>query len=298
MAKKKLDLGSLEIPDEKKRRGSFIVRLALRRIALRQHRDALKAAARMVLLLPGLQAALLVGVLHAELWMLLLGLEGTLIAWLAAGQLSRPTPESRLIGFGIALLNVVLLSAVGLFLGSHLYWVTGLLGILPVVYLVFSRTGARTLKLAWVAYVLPLLLAALACGAGRAAMELSENETDPALRGSELQLAWYALAVRGGNGTERALLRLRQAQAAFEAGDYEAAWQLADDGLYDGRRQLRAIPASLIGADLVESLLRVKAQAFYNARWDKDGNIYQPITPEPLGEDSAKDPTVSLRWGW
>lgn len=298
MAKKKLDLRTLQLPDQKRRRGSFVVRLALRRLALRQHRDALKASARMVLALPALQAALLVGVLKAETWMLLLGLEGLLIAWLAAGQLSRPAAESKLIGFGIALLNAVLLSAVGVFLGSQLFWVTGLLAMLPVTALLFLKTGARTVKLAWLAWLLPLLLVALACGAGRAAIEMSKSETDPVLRGRELQVAWYALLFRGGNGTERAMLRLRQAQAAFEAGDYDAAWQYADDGLYDDRRQLRAIPASLIGSDLVESLLRMKAQAFYNHAWGKQGEIYQPITPEPQDQETATDPTVKLKWGW
>ena len=67
MAKKKLDLNSLDIPDEKKRRGSFIVRLAMSRVTLRQHRDALKAAARMVLVLPVIQVALLVCVFSASL---------------------------------------------------------------------------------------------------------------------------------------------------------------------------------------------------------------------------------------
>ena len=298
MAKKKHDLATFELPDARKRRGSFVVRLALRRIILRQHRDALKAAARMVLVLPALQAGLLVGVLKGEAWMMLLGLEGLLIAWLAAGQLSRPTPESKLIGFGIALLNAVLLSAVGLFLGSHLFWVTGVLAMLPVTALVVSATGARTVKLAWLAFGAPLLLVVLASGAGRVAIELSKSERDPVQRGRELQVAWYALQFRGGTGTERALLRLRQAQAAFEAGDFKAAWEFADDGLYDDRRLLRAIPASLIGSDLVESLLRLKAQAFYNHAWGKQGEIYQPITPEPLDEATATDPTVKLKWGW
>ncbi len=298
MAKKKLDLATFELPDGRKRRGSFVVRLALRRLSLRQHRDALKAAARMVLVLPALQAGLLVGVLKGETWMLLLGLEGLLIAWLAAGQLSRPAPESKLIGFGIALLNAVLLSAVGLFLGSHLFWVTGVLAMLPVTALVFSATGARTVKLAWLAFGAPLLLVLLASGAGRVAIELSKSESDPVQRGQELQVAWYALLFRGGTGTERALLRLRQAQAAFEAGDFKASWEFADDGLYDERRLLRAIPASLIGSDLVESLLRLKAQAFYNHAWGKRDQIHTPLPPEPLDEETATDPTVKLKWGW
>ena len=44
--------------------------------------------------------------------------------------------------------------------------------------------------------------------------------------------------------------------------------------------------------------MRVKAQSFYNHRWGKDGQIYMPIKPEPLDEESLTDPTTAVRWGW
>ncbi|MCB9895178.1 MAG: hypothetical protein H6839_12060 [Planctomycetes bacterium] len=295
---KKLDLNALELPDEKKRRGSYIVRLALARVTLHQHRDALKAASRMVLVLPAIQVALLVGVLNGELWLLLLGLEGGLIAWLAASQIARPTPESKVIGFGIALLNTALLSVTGIFLGSQVFWVTGLLGIIPVIYLLFTNTGKHTLKLAWLLFIAPLILVTAFSAAGRVALIMSESEQDPAKRDNELQVAWCAMLLRGGNGTERALMRLRQAQTAFAAGEYARAYDLADDGIYTHDRRLRSIPASLIGTDLLDSLMRVKAQSFYNHRWDKNGEIYLPIKPDPLDEESRTDPTTSVKWGW
>ena len=298
MAKKKLDLNSLELPDSKKRRGSFIVKLALARVTLHQHRDALKAASRMVLVLPVLQVALLVGVLNAELWLLLLGIEGGLIAWLASSQLVRPNPESKLMGFGIAVLNTALLSLTGVFLGSQVFWVTGVLGLLPVIFLLFRATGKHTIKLAWLMFIGPLLLIFSFATAGRVAIRMSETETDPARRNVQLEVAWYALLLRGGNGTERALLRLRQAQTAFANGEYRAAYEFADDGLYSNDRRLRAIPESLIGSQLLDTLMRVKAQSFYNSRWNKDGNIYVQIKPEPLDEESLTDPTTSVRWGW
>jgi hypothetical protein len=280
------------------RRGSFIVRIVLRRIPLLQDPRALKAAARMVLVLPLIQSLLLVGILDAELWMLLLGLEGLMIAWLAASQLGRANPESRLIGFGLAVLNVGLLAAAGLFLGSHVYWATGVIALLPIGVLVFRTTRPRTVLLAWLGYALPLLLLLLFAVAGRAALIKSETEQDAAARSGQLQLAWYAMRLRGANGAERALLRLRQAQAAFEAQDYAAAYQFADDGLFDRYRELRAIPASLIGEGLIESLIRLKAQAYYNQRWEKQGEIPTPISPEPLQPELLSDPQAPVRWGW
>ena len=253
MARKKLDRNALELPDGKKRRGSFIVRMALKRVTLHQHRDALKAASRMVLALPLLQSALLVGVLNAELWMLLLGLEGFLIAWLAAAQLSRPNPESKLLGYSVALMNAVLLGAAGIFLGSNVYWLTGLLGMLPVTLLVFRVTGKGTVKLAWLLFAAPLLLLFIGAGVGRAAIEMSKSESDPAARSTELEVAWVAFQVRGGSGTERALLRLRQAQAAFDEGEFERAFDFADDGVFDPDRRMRGIPQSAIGQDLLDS---------------------------------------------
>jgi hypothetical protein len=298
MAKKKLDLNSLTIPESKRRRGSFVVRMALRRVVMRQNPRALKAASRMVLALPLFQAGLLVGVLKAETWMLLLGLEGLLIAWLAAGQLSRPHPESKLMGYGIALLNIGLLSAVGLFLGSHVFWVTGLIGLVPISVLVFRVTGGRTVRLAWIGFIAPLLLVSLFCAAGRVALMHSVSIDDPASRRLHLDIAWHALHLRGGNGTERALMRLRQAQAAMQAGEYEAAWRYADDGAFEGNRLVRPIPASPIGQDLLDSLLRIKAQAFYNKTWGKDGQIYTPVAADPLPDDLRTHPDIDVRWGW
>jgi hypothetical protein len=281
-----------------RRRGSFAVRMALRRIRLRQNPKALKAAARMVLVLPILQSALLVGILNAEVWMLLLGLEGLLISWLAASQLSRPTIESKLTGFGIAVLNIGLLGAAGLFLGSNVYWVTGLVGLVPVTLLLFRVTGRSTVRLAWAAYVIPLLLIMLVSAAGRWALISSESEPDPEARRSQLSMAWHVMSLRGANGSERGLMRLRQAQAAFEAGDYEDAYHLADDGLYDRGRHLRPVPASLIGESLIDSLIMIKAQAFYNGHWNKQGKIHTPIQAEPLDEESLRDKSAQIGWGW
>src|SRR5689334_3532315 len=133
----KRPLSSYAPPPGKRRRGSFVLRMAMRRITLRQKPAALKAAAKMVLILPLIQALLLVGLLNAELWMLLLCLEGLLICWLASSQLARPAVENKLTGFGIALINTVLLGAAGLFLGSHVFWVTGVIGLWSVMWLVF-----------------------------------------------------------------------------------------------------------------------------------------------------------------
>lgn len=298
MVKKKLDLKSLELPDDKKRRGSFIVRLALRRVKLRQNRAALKAASRMVLLLPIVQAGLLVGVLNEAPWMLLLGLEGLLIAWLSAGQLARPNPESKLMGYGIALMNSILLGAVGLFLGSHIFWLVGVIGMIPVTALVFRETRAASVRRAWIKFLAPLLLLGLFCIAGRVALTHSVGLQDAASRETHLQVAWYAFQLRGGNGTERALLRLRMAQAAFENADYAAAYAYADDGAFDSQRFVRPIPVSSIGQDLLDSLLRLKAQAFYNERWGKSGTIFTPIAPDALPDEILQEPEVAVRWGW
>lgn len=298
MAKKKLNEYTSDIPDDQRRRGSFVVRIALQRVAQHQHRDALKAASRMVLALPLIQGALLVGVLNAQYWMLLLAMEGLVIAWLSASQLSKPNPESKLIGYGIALLNALLLGAAGLFLGSHIYWLTGLLGMVAVTLLVFRTTGRRTVKLSWLTFAAPLLLLTLVAGAGRLAIELSKTETDAASRARELQVAWLVFQVRGGNGSERALLRLRQSQTAFEQGDYQQAFEFADDGVFNPDRRMRSIPQSEIGQNLLDSLLKMKAQSYYNRRWDKQEEIFTPIRPETLEAETLADPTVKVRWGW
>lgn len=295
---KKPKLNSYEIPEGKRRRGSFIVRLAIRRVSLHQHRDALKSASRMVLALPVIQGILLVGIFNAEYWMLLLGLEGLVIAWLAASQLSRPNPESKLIGFGVALMNALVLGAVGIFLSSHIYWVTGIIGMIPVVWLVFAATGKRTVRLAWVLFVVPLLALLMAAGVARYDLELSKTETDPAKRATELQVVWLAFQVRGGNGSERALLRLRQAQTAFELERYDEAFEYANDGVFMRGSYMRGIPQSVIGQDLLDSLLRLKAQSYYNNRWQKNERIDMIIGPEPLDPETLSEESVNVRWAW
>lgn len=294
----KPNLNELELPESKRRRGSFIVRIALKRVKLRQNRHALTAASWMVLALPVIQVVLLVGVLNAEPWMALLALEGLLIAWLAAGQIKRPHPESKLLGFGIALMNTFLLSIAGAFLGSHVFWVTGLLGILPVAYLVFTATGRGTVRRAWAAYVLPLVVLLVAGGVTRGALVLSESEEDPGARLTQLRVAELGLLVRGGNGTERALIGLRQAQAAFEAGEYARAFELAHGTLYDDAGELRGVPQSAIGEELLDSLLHIKAQAYYNHRWGKDEKIFVHIKNEPLDKELLRDETVRALWAW
>ena len=57
------------------------VRALLRGPQLRQSPQALKAAGRMVLVLPILQTLVLVGVLNSELWLALLGLMLLLFDW-------------------------------------------------------------------------------------------------------------------------------------------------------------------------------------------------------------------------
>ena len=265
---------------------------------LRQSRPALNTAARMTLLLPVLQGALQVGVLHAETWLLLLSLEGLLISWLAAQQFIRPSAENRLAGLLVGCVNALALAACGLFLGSHLFWITGLFWFFPVLVLVVRPTVRTTLRRAWLGFLLPFLLAFAAAGVARAGMELSRTEADPARRALLLDAAWAGLQVRGSNGTERALLRLRQAQARFALREYEAACRLADDGLFQRDRLLRAVPVSSIGSDVVESLLRLKAQAFYNHAWDKDAEIYTPIRDDALAPESLADPDARVRWGW
>jgi hypothetical protein len=296
--RKKIDLSTLTIPDEKKRRGSFIVRQALRRVTLRQNKAALKAAAWMLLLMPVVQAILLVGLLNSELWHLLLCVEGGLIALLAASQLRRPTPENRAIGYGIALLNIAALSLLGVFLGVHVLWVTGVLTLIPVSWLVLAPTRARTVKLAWAVLLAPTLLLVLAAGAARAGFELSKTEEDPARQLTMLQAAWTAGNVRGMNNSERALLRLRMAQAAFADGDYQRAFDYADDGVFTKGRSLRPIPQSPIGEYLLDGLLMIKAQAYYNVRWDADRQVQLRLGTEPLDAETRSHEHIRARWAW
>jgi len=296
--KSKLDLSTLSIPDEKKRRGSFVVRQALRRVVLHQHRSALKAAAYMLLLLPIFQGVMLVGILNSEPWMLLLCLEGALIALLAASQLSRPTPENRAIGYGIALLNVAALSLLGLFLGAHILWVTSLALLVPVSVLVLLPTRSWTLRVSWALMLVPMFLLLLATGAGRVSFEMSKSETDPARRLQLLQVAWVAGHSRGLNDSERALLRMRMAQAAFESGEYERAFRLADDGAFSPVRALRPIPQSPIGEHLLDGLLLLKAQAYYNWRWDDNREVTLRLGSDPIEPETLAHENIKARWAW
>jgi hypothetical protein len=295
---KKPDLASYSVPEGMKRRGSFVVREALKIERLRQHPRALKNAAYILLLLPFIQSAILVGILNAEPWLLLLSAEGLLIAWLAYTQLKRATPENRLIGYGIGVLNIVALSVVGAFLGAPVLWITGIFALLPFTWLLFKPTGRRTLAASWAAFLLPLVVLAGVAGFMRQALEQSRHEQDPVARLRHLNAAWDGLQLRGYNGTERALLRLRQAQAAFDAGHYELAFYFAHDGVQDRRGETRPIPVGLFGEELLESLMRVKAQAYYNARWGKDESIATRIQSEAIRDDWLKDRSVRVLWGW
>jgi len=279
------------------RRGSFVVRMALARVANVQDPRALHAAGRIVLAMPVIQIVLLVGVLDAQWWQALLGLEGLVIAALAHAQLRRGSIETKLVGYGIALLNAGALGAIGLALGGHLFWVTGAICMVPVTMLVFGRTGTSTVRNALAAVALPMLLLAAGCGYARFALVHSQSQQDPAAQSFELRACWYAYLLRGGNGTERALLRLRQAQAAFAAKDFVRAYELAHDGAYNDRGDSR-VPATAIGAGLLDSLLRLKAQAFYNQAWKKDEKLWTPIAPDPMPQDMLSEESVSVRWGW
>jgi hypothetical protein len=92
-------------------------------------------------------------------------------------------------------------------------------------------------------------------------------------------------------------LRLRQAQAAFAARDYPAAFAFAHDGAYDARGNSR-VPATPIGQDLLDTLLRLKAQAFYNHAWQRDEGVRMSLAGDALPPQTLADPAVRVRWGW
>lgn len=279
------------------RRGSFIVRMALARVRIEQTPQALAMAGRLALVLPVLQALLLVAVLNSQLWQGLLGLEGLVVGALASAQLRRGSAEGKLVGYGIALLNAAALGAIGLALGGHLFWLTGLAVMLPMTWLVFARTSTGTVRNALIAAALPLVLIAGVCGYARYGLAASATNTDPASRSLQLGAAWLGWHLRGGTGTERALLRLRQSQAAFAAGDFAAAYKFAHDGAYDDHGNSR-VPATAIGADLLDSLIRVKAQAFYNQAWNKQGGLWVPVADDPLPPEILDEASVKVKWGW
>lgn len=290
-------LRNATLPERLQGQGSFLVRVALQRVALRQEPAALRAAGHMALALPLVQVALLVGVLDAEPWQALLGAEGLVIFLLAAGQFKRANVEGKLAGFAITFLNVAALGVAGLTLGGSLLWITGVAALLPIGLLVFAPTRKHTRRNAWAAFAVAMLAIAAFCGYGRYALAASSNEDDPAARAQSLQIAWVAWHVRGGNGTERALLRLRLAQAAFDAGDYQTAFELADDGAFDAERQSR-VPASAIADDLLSTLMRTKAQAYYNLTWGKTEPIRTRIGHAPMPPDILRDAGVRARWAW
>ncbi|CAG0929317.1 hypothetical protein PLCT1_01009 [Planctomycetaceae bacterium] len=271
------------------------VRALLRGPRLRQSPQALKAASRMVLFLPILQTALLVGVLNSELWLGLLGLEGLLMGALASSQLSQRDAQYRLLGLGIAFVNTLALAGFGLFVNSHAFWISGTIGFLPAMALVLLPTGARTVKLAWAGYSLSFLLLFGASGFARFCIETAGGD-EVAARRLKLEFAWAAFVVRGGNGTERALLRLRMAQAAFAENDFEAAFHLADDGLRHKDGRWRDLPASPIAESLFQSQLSVKAQAFYNAAWNKNEPYRAVIKPDPLDASTLSE--CRVKWGF
>jgi hypothetical protein len=271
------------------------VRELLRGPQLRQSPAALKAAGRMVLILPILQTALLVGVLNSELWLGLLGLEGLLMGALASSQLSQRDMQYRLLGLGMAFINTLALSVIGLFVNSHAFWISGAIGFLPAMALVLMPTGVRTIKAAWAAYILMFALLFGAGGLARFCIETAGSD-DVAARRMKVEVAWVAFVVRGGNGTERALLRLRMAQAAFAERDYEAAFRYTDDGLRYEDGRWRDLPASSLAELLFQSQLNVKAQAFYNARWNKNDPYRAAIKPEPLDASTLSE--THVKWGF
>lgn len=275
--------------------GWFNVRALLRGQQLRQSPLALKAAGRMVLMLPVLQVALLVGLLNAEPWLALLGLQGLLLGALAHNQFARQDAQYRFVGLGLTLVNMLALAMIGLFVGSHVFWISALVALFPILALVLLPTKPQSVKLAWAAYLLAFAILLGLCGAARFCIETAAND-EPAARRLKLSVAWMAYAARGGNGTERALLRLRMAQAAFADEAYEAAFEYADDGLRYEDGRWRDLPASPLAEPLFQSQLNVKAQAFYNAAWNKNDPSKTQIKPEPLDTSTLSE--CRVKWGF
>lgn len=271
------------------------VRALLRGPQLRQSPQALKAAGRMVLVLPILQTLFLVGVLNSELWLALLGLEGVLLGALAGSQLSQRDAQYRLLGLGIAFVNTLALAGFGLFVGSHAFWISGIMGFLPAMALTLLPTGPRTVKAAWACYMLAFALLFAGGGFARYCMETAGSD-DVAARGLKLEFAWAGFVVRGGNGTERALLRLRMAQAAFADKEYEKAFGYADDGLRFKDGRWRDLPASPLAEPLFQGQLSVKAQSFYNATWKKDDPWRATLKTEPLDASTLSE--CRVKWGF
>ena len=271
------------------------VRALLRGQKLNQSPQALKAAGRMVLLLPLLQVALLVGLLNAEPWLALLGLQGLLLGALAHNQLARHDAQYRFVGLGLSLVNMVALSMIGLFVSSHVFWISALVALLPILALVVLPTKPHSVKLAWATYVLAFTILLGLAGAARFCIETAAND-DPAARRLKLSVAWVAFVARGGNGSERALLRLRMAQAAFADQAYDAAFGYADEGLRYEDGRWRDLPASPLAEPLFQSQLNVKAQAFYNAAWNKNDPSKTQIKPEPLDTSTLSE--CRVKWGF
>lgn len=274
------------------------VREMLRGPKVHQTHAALKSAGRMTLLLPVVQVILVVGLLNSEWWLGLLGLEGLLIGALATSQLGQRDSQYRLLGLGMAFVNFLALSIIGLFAGSHLFWISGLLGFFPICTLVLLPTGRRSLVLTWGFYGLIIAVMFAAAGVARFCVETAGTDENQVTRRHKLTIAWVAFTLRGGNGTERALLRLRMAQSAFASDDFEAAFYLANDGVIHPDQRAREIPASPLAQYLLQSLMQVKSQAFYNMAWGKHEPMQSRIGPEPLDDETLDHPEVRVKWGY
>ncbi len=270
------------------------VRALLRGPQLRQSPQALKAASRMVLFLPLLQTALLVGVLNSELWLGLLGLEGLLMGALASSQLSQRDAQYRLLGLGMAFVNTLALAGFGLFVGSHAFWISGVIGFLPAMALVLLPTGPRTVKASWAAYIFAFALLFGGAGFARFCVETAGDD-DVASRRMKLEFAWAAFVVRGGNGTERALLRLRMAQAAFAENEFEAAFAYADDGLRYKDGRWRDLPATALAEPLFQAQLNVKPRPSTTLH-GTSAILRAPIKPEPLDTSTLSE--CRVKWGF
>lgn len=271
------------------------VRALLRGPELRQSPQALKAAGRMVLLLPLIQIALLVGLLNAETWLALLGLEGLLLGALAHNQLSRNDAQYRFVGLGLAVVNMLALAFIGLFVTSHVFWISALVALMPILALVLLPTRPHSIKLAWAFYGIAFAMLLGLAGAARYCVESAAGD-EPAARRMKLSVAWVALVARGGNGTERALLRLRMAQAAFADQAYDAAFEYADNGLRYEDGRWRDLPANNLAEPLFQSQLNVKAQAFYNAAWNKNDPYRSTIKVEALDASTLSE--CRVKWGF
>lgn len=263
-----------------------------------QSPSALKSAGLILLLTPIIQAVIEVGILNAPRWMALLAAEGSVVALLARSQLARFELESKVIGLGIGTLNLLALAVFGFLLDSQIYWITGVVAAGVTVWLSVRPTRKHTVKLVWLAFIVPCLLIAALSGYARMQLHNAQTETDPDAKVRQLEIAWVGFALRGGNGAERALLRYRMAEANFDAGNYEMAMDLAHDGALKPSGRLREIPKSIIGSSTLENLLSLKAASYYNHRWSSHKKWSGTIGRQPIADDLRNEQTAEIRWGW